>query len=103
MGKGFPLYIFPPLYSTTYSNLSFQISNVENLSPQIIRRVAKEMSELATQPPEGIRVILNEEDVTDIQAIIEGPCKIKPRIITTLLNARSINTYYLESFVITRS
>ncbi|XP_003249805.1 ubiquitin-conjugating enzyme E2 S isoform X3 [Apis cerana] len=49
------------------------ISNVENLSPQIIRRVAKEMSELAAQPPEGIRVILNEEDVTDIQAIIEGP------------------------------
>ncbi|XP_076620613.1 ubiquitin-conjugating enzyme E2 S isoform X1 [Colletes latitarsis] len=49
------------------------ISNVENLSPQIIRRVAKEMSELATQPPEGIRVILNEEDVTDIQATIEGP------------------------------
>ncbi|KOC67521.1 Ubiquitin-conjugating enzyme E2 S [Habropoda laboriosa] len=54
-------------------NLLFQISNVENLSPQIIRRVAKEMSELATQPPEGIHVILNEEDVTDIQAIIEGP------------------------------
>ncbi|CAD1472796.1 unnamed protein product, partial [Heterotrigona itama] len=49
------------------------ISNVENLSPQIIRRVAKEMSELAAQPPEGIRIILNEEDVTDIQAIIEGP------------------------------
>lgn len=35
------------------------------------------MSELAEQPPEGIRVVLNEEDVTDIQAIIEGPCKIK--------------------------
>ncbi|KAI4484301.1 hypothetical protein M0804_007757 [Polistes exclamans] len=53
------------------------ISNVENLSPQIIRRVAKEMTELTTQPPEGIRVILNEDDVTDIQAIIEGPCKLK--------------------------
>ncbi|XP_012273226.1 ubiquitin-conjugating enzyme E2 S isoform X2 [Orussus abietinus] len=50
-----------------------QISNVENLSPQIIRRVAKEMTELSTQPPEGIRVIINEEDVTDIQAVIEGP------------------------------
>jgi ubiquitin-conjugating enzyme E2 S len=48
---------------------------VENLSPQIIRRVAKEMTELATQPPEGIRVILNEADITDIQAVIEGPCK----------------------------
>lgn len=49
------------------------ISNVENLSPQIIRRVAKEMTDLSNQPPEGIRVILNEEDVTDIQAVIEGP------------------------------
>ncbi|XP_015509303.1 ubiquitin-conjugating enzyme E2 S [Neodiprion pinetum] len=49
------------------------ISNVENLSPQIIRRVVKEMSDLSTQPPEGIRVIVNEEDVTDIQAVIEGP------------------------------
>lgn len=48
-------------------------SNVENLSPQIIRRVAKEMAELVAQPPEGIRVILNEADVTDIQAVIEGP------------------------------
>lgn len=31
------------------------------------------MAELAAQPPEGIRVILNEADVTDIQAVIEGP------------------------------
>lgn len=49
------------------------MSNVENFSPQIIRRVAKEMNELSSEPPEGIRVIINEEDVTDIQAVIEGP------------------------------
>ncbi|XP_044015741.1 ubiquitin-conjugating enzyme E2 S [Aphidius gifuensis] len=49
------------------------ISNVENLSPQIIRRVAKEMTELVAQPPEGIRVIINDDDLTDIQAVIEGP------------------------------
>ncbi|CAD6215826.1 GSCOCT00000642001.2-RA-CDS [Cotesia congregata] len=49
------------------------ISNVENFSPQIIRRVAKEMQELVSHPPEGIRVIINDEDVTDIQAVIEGP------------------------------
>jgi len=52
------------------------LQNVENLSPQIIRRVAKEMAELTAQTPEGIRVILNEADVTDIQAVIEGPGKI---------------------------
>ncbi|XP_067936751.1 ubiquitin-conjugating enzyme E2 S-like [Watersipora subatra] len=48
-------------------------SNVENLSPQIIRLVSKEMAGLVTEPPEGVRVITNEEDVTDIQAIIDGP------------------------------
>ncbi|KAL3876355.1 hypothetical protein ACJMK2_034213 [Sinanodonta woodiana] len=48
-------------------------SNVENLSPQIIRQVAKELSDLARDPPEGIKVFLNEEDITDIQASIEGP------------------------------
>nr|XP_018909800.1 PREDICTED: ubiquitin-conjugating enzyme E2 S [Bemisia tabaci] len=48
-------------------------SNVENLSPQIIRQIAKEMHDLAHDPPEGIKVTLNEQDVTDIQACIEGP------------------------------
>ena len=31
------------------------------------------MTELTQSPPEGIKVFLNEEDVTDIQASIEGP------------------------------
>lgn len=48
-------------------------SNVENLSPQIIRQVSKELSELASDPPEGIKVFINDEDITDIQATIEGP------------------------------
>lgn len=49
------------------------MSNVENLSPQIIRRLVKEMHDLVNDPPEGIKVNLNEDDVTDIQAYIEGP------------------------------
>ena len=48
-------------------------SNVENVSPQVIRRVTKEVLELAESPPEGIKVFINEEDVTDIQATITGP------------------------------
>ncbi|KAI1301214.1 Ubiquitin-conjugating enzyme E2 S [Halotydeus destructor] len=48
-------------------------SNVENLSPQVIRQVTKEITELIHSPPEGIRTLMNEEDVTDIQAIIDGP------------------------------
>jgi ubiquitin-conjugating enzyme E2 S len=46
---------------------------VENLSPQIIRRVVKEMNDLVNDPPEGIKVNINDEDITDIQAYIEGP------------------------------
>ncbi|KAL1450622.1 hypothetical protein WDU94_002964, partial [Cyamophila willieti] len=49
------------------------MSNVENLSPQIIRRVSKELQDLIKTPPEGIHVCINEEDVTDVQAIIDGP------------------------------
>ncbi|KAG8181747.1 hypothetical protein JTE90_028285 [Oedothorax gibbosus] len=48
-------------------------SNVENFSPQTIRQVQKELFDLASKPPEGIKVYINEEDITDIQAVIEGP------------------------------
>lgn len=50
-----------------------QSSNVENLSPQTIRQVVKEMHEIHTNPPEGIKVEINESDVTDIQAVLDGP------------------------------
>ncbi|KAF7492732.1 Ubiquitin-conjugating enzyme E2 S, partial [Sarcoptes scabiei] len=45
----------------------------ENLTPSVIRRISKEIADLVTNPPEGIKVLANEEDFTDIQAIIEGP------------------------------
>mmetsp|Transcript_54247 Transcript_54247/g.140080 ORF Transcript_54247/g.140080 Transcript_54247/m.140080 type:complete len:188 (-) Transcript_54247:639-1202(-) len=35
--------------------------------------VAKELRKLCQDPPDGIKVILNDEDVTDIQAEIRGP------------------------------
>lgn len=50
-----------------------QSSNVENLSPQTIRQVVREMHEITTNAPEGIKVQINESDVTDIQAVLEGP------------------------------
>jgi len=43
------------------------------MSPHIIRQVTKELLDLQKNPPEGIKVFMNEEDVTDIQAAIEGP------------------------------
>ena len=46
---------------------------MENLHPHIVRRVMREVTELSQDPPEGVKVILNEDDITDIQATIEGP------------------------------
>jgi len=43
------------------------------MSPQIIRQVTKEIIDLQKNPPEGIKVFMNEEDITDIQATVEGP------------------------------
>ncbi|XP_060032314.1 ubiquitin-conjugating enzyme E2 S isoform X1 [Erinaceus europaeus] len=48
-------------------------SNVENLPPHIIRLVYKEVSTLTADPPDGIKVFPNEEDLTDLQVTIEGP------------------------------
>jgi len=45
----------------------------ENLAPQVSRQICKELHHLISEPPEGIKAILNEEDISDIQAIIDGP------------------------------
>ncbi|KAJ6647746.1 Ubiquitin-conjugating enzyme E2 S [Pseudolycoriella hygida] len=49
------------------------VSNVENLFPQTIRQVVKEMHEISLNSPEGIEVQINDADVTDIHALIQGP------------------------------
>jgi len=45
----------------------------ENLSPACIRRIANELKKLSTKPPDGIKIFLNESNITDIQALIDGP------------------------------
>ena len=59
---------------------------MENLSPQVIRRVTKEVMELAASPPEGIRVFVNEEDITDIQATITGPGEMVGVVSTVIVD-----------------
>ena len=34
------------------------------------------MTELVKSPPEGIKVVMNDQDITDIQATITGPGNI---------------------------
>lgn len=52
-----------------------QNSNVENLPPHVLRLVYKEVSALAADPPEGIKVYPSEEDITELHTSIEGPGK----------------------------
>lgn len=48
-------------------------SNVENFSPYVIKQISRELGELTKNPCEGIRVVFNEDDVTSVQADIDGP------------------------------
>jgi ubiquitin-conjugating enzyme E2 S len=48
-------------------------SQADNLSSKTLRRINKELNSLRTQPPEGIRIIVNEDDITDLKAWIHGP------------------------------
>ncbi|WOL19024.1 ubiquitin-conjugating enzyme E2 22 [Canna indica] len=45
----------------------------ENLPPNVIRQLAKELKNLDETPPEGIKVVVNDDDLSTIFADIEGP------------------------------
>jgi len=49
------------------------IQNMENLNPQVMRILGKEMQNLKMEPLEGISVILDDQDITQVEAIIDGP------------------------------
>eukprot|EP01090_Pellita_catalonica_P015017 TRINITY_DN3958_c0_g1_i1.p1 TRINITY_DN3958_c0_g1~~TRINITY_DN3958_c0_g1_i1.p1 ORF type:complete len:196 (+),score=31.72 TRINITY_DN3958_c0_g1_i1:143-730(+) len=49
------------------------MSKKENLTPKCIKRIAKELKDLTTKPPEGMKVTLSDNDITVIQATLEGP------------------------------
>ncbi|KAK4777476.1 hypothetical protein SAY87_017663 [Trapa incisa] len=45
----------------------------ENLPPNVIKQLAKELKHLDESPPEGIKVGVNDDDFSTIYADIEGP------------------------------
>lgn len=45
----------------------------ENLSPNVMTRLMKEIRDLCKNPPEGIKIGFNEENFTNIFADIQGP------------------------------
>ena len=51
----------------------FVFVQAESIPAEVIRRIAREIKELTASPLEGIKINLNEEDITDVLATIEGP------------------------------
>ncbi|KAI4300961.1 hypothetical protein L6164_034286 [Bauhinia variegata] len=45
----------------------------ENLPPNVIKQLAKELKNLDESPPEGIKVVVNDDDFSTIYADIDGP------------------------------
>ncbi|KAL1314149.1 hypothetical protein HN51_040933 [Arachis hypogaea] len=45
----------------------------ENLPPNVIKQLAKELKNLDESPPEGIKVVVNDDDFSIIYADIDGP------------------------------
>ena len=62
------------LFQTSGESVSVtMVSNVENLNPQVMRYLGKELGSLCKEPLEGIHVIVNDKDLTEVQAILDGP------------------------------
>lgn len=64
------------LISIGGSPWAISMSNVENVCPQVLRGVARELRRLAANPPAGIKLVLRDEDLTDVVAHIDGPGKV---------------------------
>ncbi|KAJ3180680.1 ubiquitin-conjugating enzyme E2 S [Geranomyces variabilis] len=45
----------------------------ENHGPAVIKRLSKELATLASSPSEGIKVVINSDRISDVQAWIQGP------------------------------
>lgn len=72
-------------YNSDGMSVTLKATN-ENLPPNVIRQLAKELKNLDESPPEGINVIVNDDDFTTIFADIEGPGNILSRCFGLLSN-----------------
>ncbi|KAK5672761.1 hypothetical protein QVD99_000260 [Batrachochytrium dendrobatidis] len=49
------------------------MTSLENIAPEVIKRIAREVADIKANPPEGILIIEDESNILDIQAWIQGP------------------------------
>ncbi len=59
--------------NSNFSNINISTSNSPCLSPFIQKVLWRQQQELLKNHPDGVSIIINEEDPLDIQADIEGP------------------------------
>ena len=50
-----------------YFQIMMMSNNMENVAPHVIKVVARQVQALAQEKMEGINLVLNEDDMTDIQ------------------------------------
>lgn len=59
------------------------------VSSTAVKKILKEIQSLQEEPPEDIQIILNEENLTEIQAWIRGPGNLPPPFFFLLTVTRS--------------
>ena len=71
----FPFFsLFTAAHSRSPTTTKMASVQAENLPPQVVTRLAKEVRKLATSPPEGIKFLATEEETLgEVHAEIEGP------------------------------
>ena len=57
---------------------------MENVAPGTMRAVSKELRDLTQNPIEGVSLVMNESDLTDISAYIAGPSEFLTLILLLL-------------------
>lgn len=45
----------------------------QSLTPQALRLLSRELVTLRTEPPEGVRVVVDEDDLTALEGWVQGP------------------------------
>lgn len=48
-------------------------SSHQSLTPQALRLLSRELVTLRTEPPEGVRVVVDEDDISAIEGWVQGP------------------------------
>lgn len=70
-GPRLPLRItLPP---THYIDVQNGVLTYQSLTPSALRALTRELAQLRSDPPEDVRVVVNEEDLSSLEGWVAGP------------------------------